>query len=226
MKDERALTTRCDLLVVAAFEPELAGLEAGLQLHMQRLWGERVGVVVCAVPVGVGLVEAAFGTASRLGVCRAGAVILVGTCGAYPESGLSIGDVVVARSTLLVAPAVVEGRAALPDVMPSRVNASEAITADLASLGAQIVDVATTLAVTTDDILAAELAKCGAVEHLEAFAVASACMKENVPFAAVLGVANRVGSRGRSEWREHHAAAGRAAVSYVTRWIEAGALGA
>ncbi|MGO8999782.1 MAG: MYXO-CTERM sorting domain-containing protein [Polyangiaceae bacterium] len=65
-----------------------------------------------------------------------------------------------------------------------------------------------------------------AVEHLEAFAVATSCAAAGVPFAAVLAVANAVGAVGREQWRAHHAAAGRAAASVVERWLVGGASGA
>jgi hypothetical protein len=90
------------------------------------------------------------------------------------------------------------------------------------------VDVATTLAITTDDVLASRVADAYGceVEHLEAFAVASACARERVPMAAVLAVANRVGSRARDEWRRHHGAAGKAATDWVAAWLRRGAPGA
>jgi futalosine hydrolase len=225
MPSRESLTHDCDLLILAAFAPELAELEAILPVQGEALASEVGGILVCVATVGIGLVEAAIGTGSRLRAGKPRAVVLIGTCGAYPETELSIGDVVVARSALLVEPGVVLGRAALPEAMIARVNALGPITGELAARGARVVDVATTLAITTDDTLARELATRGEVEHLEAFAVASACAKETVQFAAVFGVANRVGSRGRSEWRTHHRAASGAAASHVRRWIEAGAPG-
>ncbi len=218
------MTLRCDLLVVAAFAPELAGFEALVA---------GVTLEVASGPVGIGLVAAASGTAERLvelarlrdrgGLPRG--VVLVGTCGAYPESGLSVGDVISGRDVLLCEPSVVEGRAAFPDPMPVRLGAHPSMRDALALGGARLADIATTLAVTTDDALAARLAAHAAVEHLEAFAVATASAAKRVPFCAVLGVANPVGSKGRAEWRAHHDAAGRAAAGHVARWIRDGAVG-
>ncbi len=212
----------CHLLVVAAFAPELAGFEGLLGAAMQR---EVLGLAVVAEPVGVGLVASASGTASNLERFGPRAVVLVGTCGAYPGSGLSIGDLVVAGASLLVEPAVHEGRAALPAAMNARLDSHPVILEALAILGARAVDVGTTLAVTTDDDLAEALGKVAAVEHLEAFAVATACAAKGVPFSAVLGVANSVGSSGRAEWRANHLTVGHAASSHVARWIQAGAPG-
>src|SRR5262249_24414081 len=86
-------------------------------------------------------------------------------------------------------------------------------------------DVATTLAITTDDDLAnlvGDTLSCEA-EHLEAFAVAAACARAAVPFAALLGIANRVGASARQEWLRHHLGAGRAATDAVTAWLRRGA---
>jgi futalosine hydrolase len=217
-------TQPCDLLIVAAFAPELVALQALLGPAMQAKVG---GLVVAARPVGIGLVSAATGTATRLALGTPRAVVMVGTCGAYPDRGLSVGDVVIARSVLLVEPAVVDEEAAFPDPMSARVEAHAAMSAAIAASGGRVEDIGTTLAVTTSDALAARLGReSGAsVEHLEAFAVATACAAHNIPFAAVLGVANAVGSLGREQWRAHHAAAGNAAGKFVARWAQAGAAG-
>jgi nucleoside phosphorylase len=213
-----------DLLVVAAFAPELAGFDALLGTAGSGS-GRVGGLLVHVAPVGIGLVAAASGAASMLEARRPRGVVLVGTCGAYVGSDLAIGDVVVARTTLLAEPAVLEGRADFPEPMRVRLDPHAGMTAALEKAGARALDVATTLAVTTDDVLAARLARHAGVEHLEAFAVATACAGRVVHFAAVLAVANFVGSRGRAEWRANHASAGRAASAYVARWIEAGAEG-
>jgi nucleoside phosphorylase len=92
--------------------------------------------------------------------------------------------------------------------------------AGLPALAAQAADVATTMAVTVDDTVAQRIAASGAqVEHLEAHGVATAAAQFGVPFAAVLGVANTVGSRAREEWRQHHRAAADAAVQRVVAWL-------
>jgi nucleoside phosphorylase len=93
--------------------------------------------------------------------------------------------------------------------------------------GAELTDVATTLAVTTNDPLAARLSAfsgCGA-EHLEAYGVAASCAAHGVPFVALFGVANSVGSRGRDEWRQNHRAASASAIAVLLAWLGAGARG-
>lgn len=213
-----------DLLIVAAFAPELVAFQSLLGPTSTARVG---GLVVAARPVGIGLVSAATGTAARLERARPRGVVLVGTCGAYPESGLGLGDVVIARSILLLEPAVIDEEAGFPDPMSTKVEAHLAMSAAIAASGGKVVDVGTTLAITTSDALATRLGQMSevAVEHLEAFAVATACAMHGVPFAAVLGVANAVGSMGREQWRARHVEAGRAAGSFVARWAQAGAAG-
>jgi futalosine hydrolase len=176
--------------------------------------------------VGIGLALAGVGAGRLVEEHAPRAALLVGTCGAYAERGIRIGEVVVARSVRLVCPSAVEGRAAFPEPMPLALDADAALGAALAE-GARLADVATTLAVTTEDALARRIADgTGAdVEHLEAFAVATACAAASVAFAAVFGIANVVGSSARAEWRANHHAASEAAAAHVARWIERGAPG-
>jgi nucleoside phosphorylase len=174
-------------LFVAAHSSELAGIPGEI--------------------LGVGAVEAALGAARVLAARTPECLILLGSCGAYASAGLSIGEVVVARRAVLACPAVAEQRAAFPDPIPRRAPSTNHTTRVLTPRGLREVTVATTLGITIDDALAASLAReTGAdVENLEAFAVARACELAEVSFAAILGVTNRVGARGRDEWRAHRA---------------------
>ena len=192
------------VVVLAAFAPELEGLEGAFPSDV----------------VGVGMVHAALGAARAAapsGPARPDLAILVGTCGAYPSSGLRVGHVVEATGHVLADGAALEGRAALVDAMLQRLDATATLGAGTPAL------VATTLGITTDDGLAALIGRRtgAAVEHLEAFAVASAFAAAGVPLAVVLGVANAVGGQGRAEWRQHHRAAGVAAVTAVRRALGA-----
>jgi nucleoside phosphorylase len=237
-----------DVLLLAAFHPELAALRPHLVASGEGMAGRIGGLEVSARAVGIGLPAAAVGAATRVASMKPRAVVLLGTCGAYaPRMGgvggsggsgreLAIGDIAIARRVRLVDPAAIEGRAAFPDPMSlvSEANASVAAaleahaSANSASAPhAALVDLATTLAVTTDDALAARVgreSRCDA-EHLEAYAVALACAAHGVPFVAALGVANVVGSRAREEWRVNHRAASDAAIDLVLSWLRAGAPG-
>jgi nucleoside phosphorylase len=136
-----------------------------------------------------------------------------------------VNDVVVARAILLVEPAVEEGRAALPGVIARSLDTDERLRAALVSSGAPVADVATTLGITTDDGLAATLARLtgATVEHLEAYAVALACAQHGIPFVAALGVANVVGSGGRAGWLANHEAASKSVNALIAAWIRKGA---
>ncbi|HEX3344431.1 MAG TPA: hypothetical protein VHS09_07645 [Polyangiaceae bacterium] len=209
----------CDLLLLAAFHPELAPLKAVLGDGMRaRIGGRDVGARV----VGIGLPMAAAGAAMQLVEMQPGAVVLLGTCGTYPGSGIAVGEVIAARRVRLVDPSAVQGRAQFPDPMSVMTDTHASSLQALVRVGARAADVATTLAVTVDDATAALLPRGTAchVEHLEAYRVAAACAARGVPFGAALGVANVVGSRAREEWRAHHRAAAAAAVDVVLRCVE------
>ncbi len=213
-----------DVLVLAAYAPELSGLRA---LLGDKLYGNVNGLSVACKTVGVGLPNAASGSTLRLLQLRPRAVILVGTCGAYPQVSASFGDSVVARRIMLVATSEIERRGAIPEPMGRVIDCNPMIAVGLASGRAPTWDVANTLAITTDDALAARLgAGTGcAVENLEAFAVANASALQQIPFACVLGISNRVCSIGREEWRTHHRAAAQGACDIVLRWLRGGAAG-
>ena len=212
------------ILILSAHPPELSGLRTTLG---DDLSGTSSGVVVQARPVGIGLAAAAAGTASALHEVEPRAVILVGTCGAYAGGGVGISEVVVGRRLCLISTAVAQNRAAFPAPMHTSADASAPLSVALAQGGAREVVIATTLAITTDDVLAAQAAghRGCHVEHLEAFGVAEACAARGVPLAVVLGVANMVGASAREEWRQNHLQAGDAAGALVARWLERGAPG-
>jgi nucleoside phosphorylase len=209
----------CDLLLLAAFHPELAPLKSSLGEGMHARLGGRD---VAARVVGIGLPMAAAGTATQLLEMRPRAVVLLGTCGAYLGSGIAVGEVIAARRVRLVDHGVARGVAQFPDPMSVVTDAHPASLHTLVQAGARAADVATTLAITVDDAAAALIARAGAahVEHLEAYGVAAACAARGVPFTAALGVANTVGARARDEWRTHHRTAAAAAVDVVLRCVD------
>jgi nucleoside phosphorylase len=210
---------RTDVLLISAFHPELAPLRAVLG---DALTGQIGAATVLAKAVGIGVPNAAVGLASRIEAIAPRACVFVGTCGAYPEASHPLDSVVVSRRIRLVDPAVIEGRAAFPDPMSTVLDANAPLVSAIAAHGARPVDVATTLAITTDDALAERIAQatgCEA-EHLEAHAVATACAAFGVPFAAILGVANVVGARARDEWRTHHRSASEAAARVAVAWLQ------
>jgi nucleoside phosphorylase len=214
-----------DVLVVAAHPPELGGLRLSLGEGMQGKIGD---VHVVAEAVGIGLTAAAAGTAAVLSTYAPRALVLVGTCGVYTSraADLRVGEVVTARRLHLASASAVLGRGAFPAPMVVEIDPDAELSRAVAC-DTRRVDIATTLAITTDDLLATEMSEALGceVEHLEAFAVATACARARVPLAVMLGIANRVGSHARDEWRHHHQAAGLAAIDGVLAWLRRGAPG-
>jgi nucleoside phosphorylase len=197
------VSTRRTVLVVAAWEPELERFRNLGREYLESISIE-AGLDLQIAAAGIGLVDTTVGTTRCIFQHAPAHVVLLGTCGAAPSSGLAIGDVILGTRVRLVDPAVVGGRAAMP-------YANEAVTLDTkfldaVSAGAREATIANTLGITTDDTLAAVLAPLGDVEHLEAYGVARACEVASLPCTVILGVANIVGARGRDQWRANHVA--------------------
>jgi nucleoside phosphorylase len=201
--------------VVAAWEPELERFRALVAEDAGLVRGTTLNMAA----VGVGAVDAALGAMRCITQHRPDRVVLLGTCGAMPSSGLAIGDVVVGRSAFLADAAVLEGRAAMP-YLAEAIPLDAGLVHDLVAAGARPARIVNTLGVTTDDALATKLTELGDVEHLEAYAVARACVLASVPCAVVLGVANVVGSSGREQWRANHLVASARAAEVAVRVLK------
>lgn len=184
------------LLLVGAFAPEIAPFHGRLPEGVE------------ARAVGIGLVDAALGAARVIAELRPSAVVLVGSAGVLPGSRVDLLEVVAVGSTVLADLAAARGEASLLPRMAEVRETSAELTAALAPEATRVCAL-TTLTVTTSDEAAVALAEAHRghaplVENLEAYAVARAAEVAGVPFAAVLGVTNRVGSRGRADWAQHH----------------------
>jgi purine-nucleoside phosphorylase len=174
-------------LLLAAFPPELAGLEA------------RPPAGWAVATVGVGAVTAAAATARLLADLRPRRVLLVGTCGAYDDR-LAVGALLLASAVVATSVEELEGRAHRPEIEVARWAASWEV-----PLGLPAHAVVVPPAITTTAAGARLLARAGAAEHLEASGVFAACHGAGVPVAAALAVANRVGPDASAEWRANHA---------------------
>lgn len=213
-----------DVLIVAPHAPELEGLGTVLG---RALSANLQGLEVVAKSVGLGLPGVAGGTTQRLEKFRPRALVLLGTCAAYPGRGLAPGQVVVVERTVLADAAVLKGWSTFPDPMTGQVHTHPGMLGGLTTTGVRRVSVASPCAVTNDVGLAAEFAsrlQCD-VEYSEAFGVALACAPYQVPFAAVLGVSYEVGPNARETWRVTHRAAAHAAASLIGAWVRNGAIG-
>lgn len=217
-----------DVLVLAAFAPEFAGLRAQLG---DALSGTIQGISVVAKTVGVGMAVSGAGTANRLHQLRPRAVVLLGSCGIYPcPTEYRPLDRVVVRSCHLFDPSAAAGKAAFPDPMQTALDTHAPMSAGLlaaAGTRGHHAPVATTLAITTDDAVARAVQPATGFEgeNLELFPIAIACRAADVPFAAVLGVTNMVGSTGRVDWRQFHRDAAIDTAEVFLNWVMAGAAG-
>jgi len=217
-----------DVLVLAAHPPEFVGLRAHLG---DSLSGSLRGLSVIAKTIGVGMAVSGAGTANRLMQLSPRAVILLGSCGIYPSPGdYRPLDMVVPRSCHLFDPSVAAGKAEFPDPMQTALDTHPALSAGLLaaagprSHGARV---ATTLAITTDDTVARAVHPATGfdAENLELFPVAVACKAADIPFAAVLGVTNMVGSTGRVDWRQFQRDAAVGSAEVFLNWVFSGASG-
>ncbi len=179
-------------LLLAAFPPELAGLDA------MPPPGWRTATI------GVGAIAAAAATARLIEQSRPSRVLFVGTCGAYGER-LAVGDLVSVSTVLSASLDVLEGRAYRPDLEVARWEAGW-------SLPLPTVVAAVTPGITVSPEGAARLGALADVEHLEVTGVFAACAAAGVPAAAALAVANRVGPAAHAEWRESHRRVSRALI--------------
>ena len=158
------------------------------------------------VPVGIGPVVAGVNAARLLASEPPSAVLLIGTCGAYPGRG-SIGDVIVGTRIGFASGVASIGLGYTPRP-PAPVTCDGSLSAGVEARRAAVL---TCPAVSTDPGLVERLGDGWDVEHLEAFGVAFACHQAGVPFAVVLGVANIVGPDAHVEWLTHREAAQEAA---------------
>ncbi len=153
------------------------------------------------VALGVGPLAAAAAATRFLLETRPEAVVFVGSAGAYP-SGPQVGSVVVSGALGLASTAVALGLGYQPQA-PAVLSSDDGLIAASALPFARVLTVS---AITTDAALMARFAPEWEVEHMEAYAVAFACAEAGVPFAAILGIANRVGPGAHAEWLRNHAA--------------------
>jgi nucleoside phosphorylase len=204
------------ILVVSAFEPEIAPL--------RRLIGGARDVETATV--GVGAIDAAVGAARAIAATQARQLIFVGTAGAYWRGRLTaaVGSAAVASALACVSTAALRGDGYLPDLVVIDCETSARLRASLGGCARPAAPprlVACPLAITRSAALGRRIADAtgASLENLEAFAVGRAATAAGVEFAAVLGVANRVGPAGHSQWLAHHRAASRAACGLIARYL-------
>ena len=204
-----------DLLLCIATEFEGA-------LLRQRLDGAASGVTI--VRTGVGPVNAAHAVTMSLLETGARSIIVCGVGGAYPASGLAIGDVVCAASECYgdlgaTSPSgfldmkalgfpIVEKPTPLFNELPMQVFPAE-----------RRVPFVTVSCCTGTDAAAREIEKrtAGAVENMEGAAIAHVAHLHGVPVGEVRAISNIVTNRDTGTWKLNEAAL--AAQEAVLSWI-------
>ena len=176
-------------------------------------------------PVGVGLVAASAGITRALQELRPRAVVLVGSCGVFPSQNIPLHTLVVGQHFFLLDEGLSQQSAELPQQIPQGVSVASRLAEDLFkhSGAKNKVRVGCTLGITTSDSRAHVLEASGCeVENLEGYSLAVACAQENIPFAALFVVSNRVGKEGRSAWQKHHAAGAHMCRRAIEQWLNQG----
>jgi len=204
-----------DLLLCVATEVEGA-------LLRERLDGSDESIAI--VRTGVGPVNAAHAVTLFLAQADARAIVVCGVGGAYPASGLQIGDVVCAASECYgdlgaTSPSgfldmkalgfpIVEGPTPLFNDLPMQVFPVE-----------RRVRFVTVTSCTGTDGSARDIAKrtAGAVESMEGAAIAHVAYLHGVPVGEVRGISNIVTDRDTQAWKLKEAAV--AAQEAVLTWI-------
>ncbi len=167
---------------------------------------------------GIGPIGAAITLTRHLARDSVDGIVICGIGGAYPGSGLEIGDVVCAVSETFGDLGVETPRGFLTTAdlgfdTPSRFDL------DLFPTKHQVPFVTCSTCTGTDE-RAVELATRtgGAVESMEGAALVQAAQSFGIPVGEVRGISNLAGLRDRTAWRVEEAAA--AAQEAVLAWLE------
>ncbi len=203
-----------DLLLCVATKRE------GTLLHT-RLAG-RAGVRI--LRTGVGAVNAAHAVTLCLAVERPGSIIVCGVGGAYPGSGLTIGDVVCAEREVygdlgaMSPDGFLDMRALDLPVVESPSTLYNELPMQIFPASRRVTFVTVNTCTGTDDIAhALEARTGGAVENMEGAAVAHVAHLHGVPVGEIRGISNIVANRDKSAWRLPEAAD--AAQEALLGWI-------
>ena len=205
-----------DLLLCVATEAEGA-------LLRERFNGADSSIAL--VRTGVGAVNAAHAVTLFLSKTGAKAIVVCGVGGAYPSSGLDVGQVVCAETECYgdlgaSSPAgfldmkalgfpTVEGPVPFFNELPMQLFPAER--------RARFVTVSTCTGIEAD-ARALEARTGGAVETMEGAAVAHVAHLHGVPVGEVRGISNIVTTRDKASWQLREAAV--AAQKAVLAWIE------
>ena len=178
---------------------------------------------VSVVETGVGPVNAALGLAGHLAGRKVDLVVSLGVGGAYPGSGLAVGDVVCAASEYYgdLGARSPKGFLDMESLgFPVVAGHYNRLPLDQFPAVRRVAFVTRSTCTGTDaEAREIEARTQGAVESMEGAAVVHAAIAHSIPVAEIRGISNEAGDRDRSKWRLQEAA--EAAGSELTRWLEA-----
>lgn len=174
------------------------------------------------IVTGAGPVSMAHGLTVAIEQERPDAILIVGIGGAYPESGLAIGDVACAESETFgdLGVETPEGFLELFEF----IQQSYVLQLFPAPRRARFVTVATCSG--TDELSKRLRARTqGAVENMEGAAAVQIATGYGIPIGEVRGISNMTGRRDRASWRIPQAAdaAQEVVEDYLRRWTPIGA---
>lgn len=184
-----------------------------------ELEGSDLRAFADVIVTGVGVVNAAYSLTRAIDRSRPDCIIVCGIGGAYPASGLKIGDVVCAESECYgdlgasspegfldmkaLGFPVVAGETPIYNVVPMQVFPA-----------ARRVPFVTLNTCTGIEGVVGR----GAVENMEGAAIAHVAALAGIPVGEIRGISNMVGRRDRASWRVREAAT--AAQEVLSEWIK------
>jgi futalosine hydrolase len=172
------------------------------------------GRTLARVVTGVGPVNAAFGLTRFLSENTAQGVVVCGVGGAYPGSGLEIGDVVCAASETYgdlgadSPDGFLDMQALRFPVIPGERPLFNRLPLDLFPANRRVAFVTCTTCTGTAAQAETLVRRTGGVvESMEGAAIVHVARLMGVPVGEVRGISNTVGNRDRAAWRLQEAAA-------------------
>jgi futalosine hydrolase len=211
---------------------------------MLMLTGRIHGLDVCLTHGGIGKAAAAAATITLLHYCRPEALLLFGCGGAYPHSGLEIGDLALADTEIFGDEGVAtpdgfadlvamelpmrQGDEPLFNIWPTDRQLQEFAQPALLELAAtqgiklaagSFVTVSTCTG-TAARAIHIEQRTGGICENMEGAAVALACRQLSVPLLEIRGISNLVEDRDTSRWdlAAGMSVAQQAVISLLKKW--------
>lgn len=210
------------LSIVSAIPSEVRELveqTGAIKESDKNIWRQKELNLIIA-SVGVGYLEAAINLQILLNQNREiKSVIFCGTAGVYQETErLAIGQLASCESTLLC-----DGAAELKQSQYVPILKREEVSTTLPmDLPVQSAKVVTALTLTINDQLANIIRKQtdGELENMELYGIARVCEELSIPWNALLGVTNKVGSSGHEGWLKNHEKMENLSGKTIAKWLK------